>query len=199
MDTLYYSNYCKHSQRVLQYLVKANLTNKISFLCIDKRQRDANNNQIYIVLENGQKVVMPPHIQSVPALLLVNKNYKVILGDDIISHYQPLAQEEDKRRISNFQGEPVGVSLQHSFGNSNIISESYTNYGLTPDELSAKGSSQRRNMQNYVSANDEIISIYTPPDNYAPDKIESDVTVDTLQQKRMDEIQTQQQQFIPKL
>tara|TARA_Y100000992_G_scaffold47093_1_gene27310 strand:+ start:872 stop:1471 length:600 start_codon:yes stop_codon:yes gene_type:complete len=199
MDTLYYSNYCKHSQRVLQYLVKTNLTNKISFICIDKRKRDVNNNQIYIELENGQKVIMPPHVQSVPALLLVNQNYKVVLGDDIISHYQPLAREEGKKKISNFQGEPVGTSLQGSFGNSNIISESYTYYGLSPDELSAKGNSQRRNMHNYVSANDEIISIYTPPDNYTPDKVESDVTVDTLQQKRMDEIQTQQQQFIPKL
>ena len=74
MDTLYYSNYCKHSQRVLQYLVKANLTSKISFICIDKRQRDANNNQLYIILENGQRVVMPPNVHSVPALLLVNHN-----------------------------------------------------------------------------------------------------------------------------
>ena len=79
MDTLYYSNYCKHSQRVLQYLVKTDLTNKISFLCIDKRKKDVNNNQIYIELENGQKVIMPPHVQSVPALLLVNQNYKDLL------------------------------------------------------------------------------------------------------------------------
>jgi len=30
--------------------------------------------------------------------------------------------------------------------------------------------------------------INTPPDNYRPDKISNDVTLDTLQQKRMDEI-----------
>lgn len=199
MDTLYYSNYCKHSQRVLQYLVKANLTNKISFLCIDKRQRDANNNQIYIVLENGQKVVMPPHIQSVPALLLVNKNYKVILGDDIISHYQPLAQEEGKKKSANFHGEPIGSSLNASSGGVNIYSEPYTMYNLTAEELSAKGNGGRRQLYNYVSANEDIISIYTPPDTYTPDKVESDVTVDNLQQQRMDEIQGQQQAFVPKL
>ena len=199
MDTLYYSNYCKHSQRVLQYLVKANLTNKISFLCIDKRQRDANNNQIYIVLENGQKVVMPPHIQSVPALLLVNQNYKVILGDDIISHYQPLAQEEGKKKSANFQGEPIGSSLNASSGGVNIYSEPYTMYNLTAEELSAKGNGGRRQLYNYVSANEDIISIYTPPDTYTPDKVENDVTVDNLQQQRMDEIQGQQQAFVPKL
>ena len=37
MDTLYYSNYCKHSQRVLHFIVKGNLTEKLNFLCIDKR------------------------------------------------------------------------------------------------------------------------------------------------------------------
>ena len=55
MDTLYYSNYCKHSQRVLHFVVKGNLTEKINFLCIDKREKDVNNNQIYIVLENGKE------------------------------------------------------------------------------------------------------------------------------------------------
>ena len=49
MDTLYYSNYCKHSQRILQFLVKGNLVDKINFMCIDKRQQDDTNNQIYII------------------------------------------------------------------------------------------------------------------------------------------------------
>jgi hypothetical protein len=199
MDTLYYSNYCKHSQRILQYLVKANLTNKISFICIDKRKRDANNNQLYIELENGQSVVMPPHIQSVPSLLLVNQNYKVVLGDDIISHYQPLAQQEGKKKASNFQGEPVGTSLSLSSGGVSIYSEPYTLYGLTPEELSAKGNGGRRQMYNYVSANDEVISINTPPDTYTPDKVEGDITIDNLQQKRMDEVPQNVQNFVPKL
>ena len=63
-----------------------------------------------------------------------------------------------------------------------------------PDELSAKGSSGRRQLYNYVSANDEIISINTPPDSYQPDKIERGVTVDTLLQKRMDDIPSQKSQ-----
>jgi hypothetical protein len=201
MDTLYYSNYCKHSQRVLQYLVKANLTSKISFICIDKRQRDANNNQLYIILENGQRVVMPPNVHSVPALLLVKHNYRVILGDDIIAHFQPLAQQEGQKKVASFQGEPIGISLMQSNGGVNIISEPYTLYSLTPDELSAKGNGGRRQMYNYVSAKDDIISIYTPPDTYQPDKVETGVTVDSLQQKRMDEIQTNQNRgaFVPKL
>ena len=191
MDTLYYSNNCKHSQRVLQFLVKGNLADKLNFLCIDKRRRDPNNNQIYIHLENGQRVIMPPNVHSVPALLLVKQSYRVVLGDDIIQYYQTAASHETKKRIQREVIDPVGSSLMQSSGGMNIISEAYTMYNLTPDELSAKGNSGRRQMYNYVSANDEIISINTPPDTYQPDKIAGEVTVDTLQQKRMDEIQLQ--------
>ena len=87
MDTLYYSNYCKHSQRILQFLVKGNLAEKINFLCIDNREQDPKSNQLYIILEDGKRVIMPPNVQSVPSLLLVRQGYRVILGDDIIGHY----------------------------------------------------------------------------------------------------------------
>ena len=193
MDTLYYSNYCKHSQRVLQFLVKGNLAEKLNFLCIDNREKDRSNNQIYIVLENGKKVIMPPNIQSVPSLLLVREGYRVILGDDIIQHYQIDANRETKKKISNQIHEPIGTELFLSNGGMNIRSEQYTAFNLTPDELSAKGTSNRRNMYNYVSVNDDIISIQTPPDTYQPDKVDRDITIDTLQQKRMDEIQSKQQ------
>jgi hypothetical protein len=194
MDTLYYSNHCKHSQRILQFLVKGNLADKLNFLCIDKRKRDPNNNQIYIILENGQRVIMPPNISSVPALLLVKHNYRVILGDDIIQHYQSAASIETKKRMVREPIEPMGASIMSSTGGMNIVSEQYTMYNLSPDELSAKGSSGRRQLYNYVSANDEIISINTPPDSYQPDKIERGVTVDTLLQKRMDDIPSQKSQ-----
>jgi hypothetical protein len=189
MDTLYYSNYCKHSQRVLHFVVKGNLTEKINFLCIDKREKDVNNNQIYIVLENGKKVIMPPNIQSVPALLLVKHGYKVILGDDIIQHFQGAANMETKKKMMSQQIEPVGTSLSSNY--MNVSSEQYTPFNLTPDELSAKGHGGRRQIYNYVSANEEIISIQTPPDTYQADKVDQDVTVDKIQQQRMDDVPKQ--------
>jgi len=189
MDTLYYSNYCKHSQRILHFLVKGNLANKVNFLCIDKRERDVHNNQIFIVLEDGKRVVMPPNVQSVPALLLVKHGYRVILGDDIIQHFQHAANSETKKKMMSREIEPVGISLE-SAGTMNVTSEQYTMYNLTPEELSAKGNGTRRQLYNYVSANEEIISIQTPPDTYQADKVSNDITVDTLQQKRMDEIET---------
>jgi len=188
MDTLYYSNLCKHSQRVLQYLVKNNMTNQLSFICIDKRSRDANNNQIYILLEDGKRVIMPPNIQSVPSLLLVKQNYRVILGEDIIRFYQLKLQEPARQVNQNKIVEPVGTSLMPSNQGMNIISEQYTFYNLTPEELSAKGAGGRRPMYNYVMAAQDINSINTPPETYAADKISNDTTIDKIQEKRNSEL-----------
>lgn len=187
MDILYYSNYCKHCQKILQILVKGNITEKISFICIDKRLNDSNTNQIFIVLENGSKVILPPNIHSVPSLLLVNKNYKVILGDDIVKHYHPEIKNKNEE-ATKFYGEPTGFPLILSNGGTNIVSEQYTLYDMTPEELSAKGKGTNRQLYNYVSALDEINLIQTPPDTYRPDKLSNSVTIDTLQQKRLDEV-----------
>ena len=196
MDILYYSNYCKHSQKVVNTLVKNNLKDKMSFLCIDKRKRDAKDNQTYILLENGSRVIMPPHIHSVPSLLLVKDNYKVLYGDDIIQYFHP-QMKESNNKATRYNGEPIGYHLQSSIGGTNIISEQFTSYDMTPEELSAKGKGESRQLYNYVSVHDDNIFIETPPDNYRPDKISDDITVDSLQQKRMDEINNSNNQKMP--
>jgi hypothetical protein len=188
MDILYYSNYCKHSQKVVQALTKGGITDKISFICIDKRSKDPKTNQQYIILENGSKVIMPPNLHSVPALLLVNQKYQFLWGDEIVKHFHP--QMLSKREAANpVYGEPIGYPLGGlSTGKSNIVSENYTLYSMTAEELSAKGNGDRRALHNYVSAADDILTIQTPPDNYRPDKVSTSVTIDGLQQQRMDEI-----------
>jgi len=183
MDILYYSNYCKHSQKVLQYLVKGNMMEKVNFICVDKRVRDAQNNQLYIVLENGKRVVMPPNVHSVPALLLVKRNYSVVLGEDIIAHFLPVVEKKtDLAQLG--AGEPVAFQLMPSNSGMNIVSEKYTSYSLTPEELSTKGTGSRRPMHNYVPATHDTIVINTPPDNYHPDKVSNEVTVDGLLERR---------------
>jgi len=187
MDILYYSNYCKHSQKIIQTLVKANMSDKISFICIDKRTRDNKTNQTFITLENGSKVVLPPNIQSVPSLLLIKHGYKVIIGDDIIKHYHDTFKSVNSKQTLP-AGEPSAFYLGKPTGGSNIVSEQYTMYNLTPDELSAKGIGGKRQLYNYVSANDSIQFINTPEETYQADKIATDVTIDKLQQSRLDEI-----------
>ena len=187
MDILYYSNYCKHSQKIIQTLVKANMSDKISFISIDKRTRDNKTNQTYLTLENGSKVIMPPNIQSVPSLLLIKHGYKVIIGDDIIKHYHETLKSVNASHSKNAE-EPSSFYLGKTSGGSNIVSEQYTMYNLTPDELSAKGTGGKRQLYNYVSADDNMNFINTPEDNYQADKVSTGVTIDSLQQKRIDDI-----------
>jgi len=198
MDILYYSNYCKHSQNVIQTLVKSNLTDKISFICIDKRKRDENSGNIVIILENGDRVMMPPNIHSVPSLLLIKEQYRVIEGDSIITHLHPEIRT-NKLRESNIPTEPTGYMLNSYSSGSNIMSEKFTSYDMTPDELSAKGNGQARPLYNYISVQNDMNLINTPPDDYKPDKVSNDVTLDTLQQKRMDDIGQPNQHMPPNI
>ena len=187
MDILYYSNFCKHSQNILQFVTKGNLANQLNFICIDKRTRDPKTNQMLIILENGKTVTLPPNVHSVPALLQVKKNYQVILGKDIITHLQPKVKtQSDKATRQN--GEPMAYHLAASSGGVNIVSEQYTMYNLSSDELSAKGVGGNRQMYNYVPATHDQFSIVTPPDTYQPDKVPEGLTLDELQQKRNSEV-----------
>jgi hypothetical protein len=188
MDILYYSNYCKHSQNIIQFLTKSDLIKELNAFCIDKRFRDPKTNQIMIQLENGKAVLLPPNIQSVPALLCVSQNYKLILGDDIIKYFEPAMKE--KLSSASF-GEPAAFALgqMSGSGGSNIVSEQYTDFNMSPEELSAKGIGGRRQMHNYVMASDDNSFIQTPPDDYRADKI-GDVSLDTLQQQRNSDIST---------
>jgi len=179
MDILYYSNHCTYSKKLLLVLSRCQgLREKISFICIDKRIQDPQTNQTFILLENGSKIVKPPNLHSVPAMLLVNDNYNIIYGDDIIDKLKPFIVSTTNQ-AEEYNGEPRSFEFT---GNNFVTSEKFTSYDLSPDELMAKGHGNRRNMQNYVSVN-ENITINTPDDTYKPDKIGS-VTIDTIQQER---------------
>jgi hypothetical protein len=183
MDFLYYSNYCKHSQKLLQYLVKNNLTNRLNCINIDRRKRNPHTNQMQVFLDNGTTVMLPLNIHSVPSVLLVNDKYRVIVGEEIYKHFLPkVAIQNDI--ATNHNGEPEAYVLGAA---SNVVSEQYTFYGMTPDELSAKGRGGMRQMYNYVAAMDNGFSIPTPPDTYRPDKINED-SVEKLQQKRNEDL-----------
>lgn len=185
MDILYYSNHCKHCKKILQVLSKTQVKEKVSFICIDNRHLDQQTNQTFILLNNGKKVIMPPNLVSVPALLKVKENYKMILGDEIIEYLHPDIISSQSEELKQ-NGEPNSYSFNDI--KDNIMSESFTFYDLTPDELSAKGSGGRRQMYNYVSVSDSNTPIYTPPDNYNPDKISGDVTIDVLQKQRTEDL-----------
>lgn len=195
MNVLYYSNYCKHSKTVLNFLVKNDIVKSINCINVDRRKVDRHTGQMNIILEDGNTIILPPNIHSVPSLLLIKENYRCITGNDIIEFYRPQTNDANDMATQG-NGEPMGFSLG---GSKDIQSESFTFYNATPEELSAKGSGGMRPLHHYVPVNGSGFTIQTPPETYKPDKVSQDVTIDSLQSKRNEDILTTQSPpvFIP--
>ena len=146
----YYSNYCEICKKYLQLLSKSNMTNEVHFICIDKRVKDANN-KTYIVLENGQKIILPENVTKVPALLLLNNGYQVLFGEKILHHLKPRQQQEVRVATQNNM-EPMAFSLAGG-GFGSVVSDQYSFLDQDPDELKADGNGGMRQMHNYVDLN----------------------------------------------
>ena len=180
---LYYSNFCEHSKKLLQSLSKTQANKEFHFICIDKRVKEKDG-KTYIVLENGQKIVMPENVQKVPALLLLTQNYKVLYGDHIYEYMKP-KQEVAVKQATNNNMEPMAFSFS---GGSAVVSDNYSFLDMNTEDLNAKGNGGLRQMHNYVSLsqNEEIP---TPKDDfdYKNSKISGDLTIEKLQQQREQE------------
>jgi hypothetical protein len=166
MDVLYYSNNCKHSQKLLAHLAKIGVLEKYNFICIDRRSVDPNTRQVSITLDRGVKASLPPNVSRVPTLLLVNQKFTAIIGDEIYNYVNAnVKKDQDPTNLAvENGGEPIGYILSPSSGGVNIISETYTMYNAPPEELSAKGTGGTRQMHNYVSVSRDHASIQTPQD-----------------------------------
>jgi hypothetical protein len=185
---LYYSKFCEHSNKLLQTLSKTNVQKDIHFICIDKRVKDSNG-KMFIVLENGQKIIMPENVNRVPALLLLNEGYQVLYGESILNHLKPKQEVAVKKATQNNM-EPMAFSFGGG-GFSDIVSDSYSFLDQGAEELEAKGSGGMRQMHNYVDLNYSD-NITTPGDDHdykGSNKISGDLTVEQLQQQREAELQ----------
>jgi hypothetical protein len=182
---LYYSNFCEHSKKLLQSLSKTQVSKEIHFICIDKRERDKSG-KIFIVLENGQKIVMPENVTKVPALLLLSQGYQVLYGDNIYNYMKP-KQEVVTRQATNNNMEPMAFSL--GGGGFGIVSDNYSFLDMDSEELNTKGNGGMRQMHNYVPLNHSDI-ITTPKDDfdYKKDKLSGDLTIEKLQKQREQEL-----------
>ena len=185
---IYYSNSCDRCKSVLKALSKSRVQDDIHFLCIDKRVRAANGSGAWhIVTETGEKVLLPPQVNRVPALLLLNKGHMVLYGEQILQHFQP-KNVALNNEATGFNGEPNAFSLgRESMGGFGVASDNYSFLDQSADELSAKGNGGMRQLYNYATIN-TVDKIETPPDNYSPDKVGS-VSLEQLQQKRNLDIQ----------
>jgi hypothetical protein len=148
---LYYSKYCEVCKKYLQALSKSDYQKDIHFICIDKRVKDSNN-KTYIILDNGQKIILPEHVTKVPALLLLNQGYQVLFGEQILQHLKPMKQQEVKQATMNNM-EPMAFSLGGGGSFSNIVSDQYSFLDQDADDLKAEGNGGMRQMHNYVDLN----------------------------------------------
>ena len=146
---LYYSKYCEVCKKYLQILSKSQAQKDIHFICIDKRVKDESG-KTYIILENGQKIILPENVNRVPALLLLANGYQVLYGEQILEHLKP-RQEVEARQATQNNMEPSAFSFGGGF--SNIVSDQYSFLDQAPEELEAKGNGGMRQMHNYVDLN----------------------------------------------
>jgi len=148
---LYYSKYCEVSKKYLKLLSKSDIQKDIHFICIDKRVKDANN-KTYIVLENGQKIILPENVTKVPALLLLNQGYQVLYGEQILQYLKPKQQQEVRQATQNNM-EPMAFSLGGGGGFGDIVSDQYSFLDQGEDDLKTTGNGGMRQMHNYVDLN----------------------------------------------
>ena len=188
---LYYSNFCEHSKKLIQNISKANISKDIHFICIDKRVKDPNG-KMFIVLENGQKIIMPENVNRVPALLLLNQGYNVLYGESILQHLKPQQEIMVKQATKNNM-EPMAFSLGGGGGGSfgSVVSDQYSFLDMDSDQLSAKGGGGVRQMHNYVDLNysDQISTPQDETEYKNSGRIPEGLTVEQLQQQREQELQ----------
>jgi hypothetical protein len=181
---LYYSNYCDNCSKLLQIISKLNSKDDMHFINIDKRVKKSNG-ATYVILENGQELLLPPTITKVPALLLLNKSHHVLFGNDINKHLESSNIVHTNQIVKN-NGEPLAFSLSNS-GGYGIASDNYSFLDQDAQSLTAKGDGGMRQQHHYATL-DYSSSIDTPPDNYQPDKIGT-VSMEQLQSNRNKAIQ----------
>jgi hypothetical protein len=174
---LYYSNYCENCKKLLVILSKSSVKNSIHYICIDKRI--VRNNTTYVVLENNQEILLPNTINAVPALMIINDNYKILYGDNIINYLKPVEQIAVQKATNN-NGEPS--AFKFDLLSSGVVSDNFSYLDQNSDELSAKGNGGLRQLYSYATI-DYTDKIETPPDDYIPDKI-GEINVKNLEQQR---------------
>ena len=164
-SVLYYSKHCEKCKSLIQYLSKLNTQELgIAFICIDRRVN--RNGSLYVQLDNGKEIVLPPTVTQVPSLLLLNQGKGgLICGpQSIVDFIQPLINANMKK-ATHRNMEPEAFAFSGG-GGSGILSDSF---GLLAPDTVLKQDFDSKNggelgtqqMHNYM----DIHSAYEVPTN----------------------------------
>ena len=182
---LYYSNVCDNSKRLLQKIGSSSVKGDMHFVCIDRRAKKGNG-ATYVILSNGQEILLPPSITRVPALLLLNRGHHVLFGEEIDRHIEPQHTAQQQAAAVVATGEPEAFALGGSSVGYGVSSDNYSFLDQNADDLSAKGEGGMRQLHHYAGVNHND-AISTPPDEYQADTI-GNVSLESLQQQRATDI-----------
>jgi hypothetical protein len=144
-NVIYYSNYCENSKKIIKALKSLK---EIHWVCIDKRVKEGNTT--YILLENGQKLVLPPNINRIPALLSLS-TYQTTFGNDILGMFSSRVEQQTAVATQGNM-EPMAFSFGGG-GGGGVSSDFYSSWDLAPDQLTATGNGGMAQMHNYVGVN----------------------------------------------
>ena len=167
-SVLYFSNYCDNCKKLLHFLSRSPQAKEMHFVCIDKREKQSNG-PTHVILANGSKILLPPNITRVPALLLLNKSNHVLFGSDIMNFLRPQEVEIDNQATQG-NGEPSAFMFSGGGYSLGVNSDRFSFLDQDPESMLAKGDGGLRQMYNYATP-DMVSNISTPPDDYTPDKV----------------------------
>lgn len=178
---LYYSNYCNKCKELLNFLYKTQFRDEFKYICIDNRIKE--NNQILILLNNGQKIPLPPMITSVPTLL--NPENKEIYIGDQIKHFLIPPQNKIQRQNDNINKDPDAFTFGlNSAPCSGVISDSYSFLSQSEDELKAEGNGGMSQLYNYVTLNNYDNNKINTPEEEDNLKNNNNFSLESLEQQR---------------
>jgi hypothetical protein len=242
---VYYSKQCRHSIQLLQALQRHPQKNDIYYIPIDRRRVMANG-AVYVIMDNGQEVMLPPHIKQVPAYVSFAHGGRVFLGNDITAVLFPRGAMPHAPTASiasagggamggggrdaaaaaaaaasssshgfgmnrgspgiGFSQGPMGAATPYmggrgggggaprpmppaepsafSFGDHCSMSDSFSFLDQSADELKATGNGGMRQLHGFTALNGGFEGINTPPEDYVPNKVGGDVSLDRLREER---------------
>jgi hypothetical protein len=149
---LYYSKRDAFCTKMLEYLSKVSIDPSVQmhYVCIDKRTKQ--DDKIYVELDNGEKLILPHTIKSVPSLMIVSDNFKVISGDTIYSVLQSISSDAPPSQNQNQPRQNNQIQTPPPGGNNSSMN---SNMGGGSDKLEFfSTSSSSMGYGSFGSAND---------------------------------------------
>jgi hypothetical protein len=162
---LYFSEYCKHSQAILEQMNRLGLHDKFRYISVDKRVN--KNNITYIILPNGQQFPLPPMINRVPILLLKPSN-EILSGNQILEYIKPQVRNiQDQKTMIYNEPNPFAFGTD-GLGMSGVASDTFSFVESNNNHHEMRldgGTAGLRQMYNYVSADGGNMNSIQAPQN----------------------------------